>query len=686
MDISILEKGTKVLNKKTGLVEVADGKGRLVPTGLTKAAIDSMTPMARVGRGMLDVGQGIKQGYKYLEDSITGGDEFDKYTSEVDKDINLYERGRTAKGQDGMDWMRLGGQAAATLPLGLMGGGATTIGQVGKGMLQGGLAGASLYNKEGNMGEKALNTSFGLAGGAVAPFVAKGVGVGASKLAQGTRSMYRNLKPKNMDQVNVIIKNRFAQDGIDFENMPLVDKKLLLKSAKDQLNATGSLDADALVRKARAESLGFTGDRAPTVSQVTRSPQAWTRERNLAKVEDVGEDLTRKYKQQNTRFSELGDEIAETTGGISDDIADTNESIIKAINSKWKSTQKEVGKLYNGIEKKYGDTPISEDSSLTLLSKIDELTDDATTGNIPTSVLNRLKRFGVIDNEMNPTGSITVKQAESLRKFIGKLADGGDPNLLRVKRELIGSIDETVIDSFGDDAFSSARKAAATRFNDFESKVGNVMKKITKETLSEDDAFSSVIRAKSEELQAIKSNMLGENIADTTGEGRAAWANIQKQTIKNIWDKANNVKQNGETAFSGNRFGKELDKIGRKKLRVLFGEERTKRLYDIAKTGADLTIEPPWSSVNYSNTTPTLMNLLGDLKIPYLSRGVNKGAQQIESNMYMIGSPVNKGVDLGNVDAGVAKFITNPMMRTGAAPMGLLTDETQGNLRGSLLK
>jgi hypothetical protein len=680
-DLTDYKKGEHLVHK-SGEVYVSDGSGNFMPTGLTEKAYNSMDWKVKVGRGIMDVGQGIKQGAYWLADAVTDDEtsqmdeKFKDYTSKVDSDIALYEKGRKATGDEGMDWWRLGGQVAGTLPLGLMSAGKTVAGQVGKGMLQGGLAGGSLYTEGGDLGTKAMNVGFGTAGGAAAPFAAKGIAAGAGATAKSVSNLYRNLKPKNMQQVNIILKQRFAQDGIDFDTIPLVDKKALLKSAREQLSATGALDADALVRKARAESLGFVDDAAPTMPQVTRSPQAWTREKNLSKLENVGDDIVNRYKAQDAKFNELGDDLARGTGGKAKDVAETNESIYTAIRGKWNDTQQEVGKIYKAIGDKYGDVDVDMGGVGRFLDDNDW---DETAAPVVKSVINKLKKHDIIDADGAFTGeTLPLKVVESIRKDIGnRFASSKDPNIARLGREAISALDETAVTSVGDDAFSTARQAAAKRFADFESKVGNTMKKITGETMSEDDAFTSVLRAKSEELQAIKDNLIGKNIPDATGQGTQAWRDFQQETVKSLWETANRTGK-----FSGATFKKEIDKIGRKKLEIIFGKERTKRLYDIAKTGVDFTKDPPWSSVNYSNTTPTLMNLMGDLKIPYLSKMARDSANQIEKQVYLSGSPINKGIPSGNIDAAIQRRFTNPVTPYAGGGAGLLT----GDLGKSLLE
>lgn len=675
--------GSKRINPKTKEVWqlTADGWKMIGREG--ESVLPDLTKSAKVGRGVMDIAQGLKQGYYWLTDD----DKFKDYTKQVDEELKMYESGRNRQGERGMDWSRIAGQGLATAPLGLMKQGVTLPGQVIKNTLQGSTAGAAMYNKGGDFSDKLFNTIAGGAGGATTPLAMKGLKFAGNKSVNAVKNVWRNIKPKDMSEVRVVINQRLAADGIEFDKMPLINQKELMNEASEQLRKTGALDADAIARKARAESLGFTGNRAPTSSQVTRNPKQWTRERNLAKVEDVGDEITERYQQQSSRFSELGDEMIVGTGGKANDIVDTNESIVKAITGKWKSTQEEVGNLYNQITNQYGDTASSTLGGFS--NYIDDISWDETIAPVTKSAKNLLLKHGVIKRTVNEAGEelyqatgkqLPVKEIESIRKKLGVFYGNKDPNISRAGRDVITALDDDVFNSVGDDVYSEARAAASKRFSDFESKVGNTMKKITRESISEDDAYNSVMKSKSEELQAIKDNMLGKNISDKTGEGLEAWKNIQKQTLSNLWDKAT---QTGK--FSGAVFKKELEKIGKKKLNILF-ENAVNDLETIAKVGIDLTEDPAFSAVNYSNTAPTWANLMKRSGLPYISKMGDRSLQDIEKTMYLSGTPVDRSIDMGATQALVDKYIVNPLKPAIAPSLGMTTIGGIEDLRESIFK
>ena len=161
-------------------------------------------PLARVGRGMMDVGQGAKQLFFRGRDALQGtagsSAETQQYEREMIDEMNQYEadRQRSAtpttsqlitgeKPDAGFDWLRLGGNVAATLPIGLIPGGAaaTMPTRVLSLAAQGAASGAAQpvdTDKGDFAGQKALQTAIGTVVAPVAGEVAR-KGVEASAIA-----------------------------------------------------------------------------------------------------------------------------------------------------------------------------------------------------------------------------------------------------------------------------------------------------------------------------------------------------------------------------------------------------------------------------------------------------------------------------------------------------------------------
>src|SRR5688572_8300822 len=132
--------------------------------------------MVGVGRGMMDLYQGIKQLGLRAKDQFTGGKEADEYTKSVSDEIKLYEQGR---GKDaGFDWARLAGNIA-TPAIAVPGGvGATAARQAATGAALGAAQSGAMFTEEGD--SKAAQTGVGALVGAALPY-------GLSKIAGALR-------------------------------------------------------------------------------------------------------------------------------------------------------------------------------------------------------------------------------------------------------------------------------------------------------------------------------------------------------------------------------------------------------------------------------------------------------------------------------------------------------------------
>lgn len=537
---------------------------------------------ARVGRGMMDVAQGAKQ----FGLNITGSEKAPEYNRQVDQEIRQYEQ----DAGPGFDGYRVLGQAAAVSPLGLPKLKETLLGRIGQGAWQGGVAGGVLATKDNE--SRATNAVVGgVAGGVanpVAPYVGAAAIRGVDKATRAAKTPFAGMTASR--EVNALTD----QYGISQEM-----RDNLRAAAMRQMKETGQVDHDALQRMARFSQYGFEGDAAPMSGQITRDPRQWTRERNLQKLDGVGDEITGRLRNQNMRFMDIMDDLGRKTGRSVDDVVDSGESIIGAVNNRHRATQDAIRQLYKEARDTHGNVEGILPDRLTL--RLDDLRDNATADQISDSVARRLARYGLYDENGQPTGkTLTVSQAEDFRRFINGLSDGNDLTLQMYKRQLVDELDDDVFTAIGDDAFREARAAARSRFTEFEQ---NIVEKIVKGKLGEDKAVNAIVyRHSPKELEQLKATLMQAEGGD------AAWNNLRGEVVEMLSDKATQG-QGRDGAFSGAAFRKELDRFGRKKIEVLFPDEAD-YLYGLARVGMDMTYQPPYAAVNNSNTAATLGNYL----------------------------------------------------------------------------
>jgi hypothetical protein len=562
--------------------------------------------LASVGRGMMDIGQGAKQ--LALRGGNMVGLVEDETVSDYDKQVSD-EMARYEYDQGGsIDAGRVVGQYAATLPLALGSVPATLTGKMMQGSAIGAGTGSLLATGEND--SRLFNVGAGAIGGAVAPAVIQGAANTAGFVGQRAKNLIGQVTAKNAQAINAI-DDRFA-------HLPQASRANLKKAARMQIAQSGAVDDEALQRIARAEDFGFTGNLKPTAGQASRDPMVWTRERNMAKLEGIGDDFVTRFKGQDQRFKQIMDDLAKSTGRSVDDVIDSGESIMSAVRGRYDQTQKAVSALYNRARSQYGDVDGIDISGL--VGKVDELGDDESLRPITNSVMNILKRRGLVNKEGELTGrTLTVAQAEGIRKQIRNF--GGNKSADNwVKSQIIDTLDDDVFNALGDDVFAGARNAAKNRFREFEQKIAD---RIINGKMG-DKAFDNIIKSDSRDILALKKTL------DRAPGGQQAWNNLKGQVIDLLNDKATQG-MGPDGMFNGTQMKKELNRIGRRKLQAIFGDAETENLFKLADVAVDMTREPGMAAVNYSNSAPALMNYVkaGSKSIPMLGDAIQERSRAV---------------------------------------------------------
>jgi hypothetical protein len=200
---------------------------------------------------------------------------------------------------------------------------------------------------------------------------------------------------------------------------------------------------------------------------------------------------------------------------------------------------------------------------------------------------------------------MTVGQAEEMRRFIGGLGNGTDPNIRRIRAQLVEALDDDVVAGFGDDAFKQARMAAKQRFAEFKDTLAGKMgagevapERITKKLMTETTPLS--------DFRKLKATLLtGE--PDQVARGQQAWSSIGAQALDDLFGSA----RIGENMVSGARLLKNFNKnIAR--YRELLNREEYVTLNRIVRAARDATVPVDFSNVNTSGTTSALANLFAD--------------------------------------------------------------------------
>lgn len=629
--------------------------------------VEGPSRMARAGRGMMDVAQGLKQrvlqaasappqatpsvqelrAYASPEEQQLSDEElaarFQKqnpaadYTAKVNEELALYDKGRAAQtgpSQDridpvaanygldptrkssNVDLARIAGNVAATLPLAAVGPAAATVpARAAAGAIQGGLSGATQFTPSGEVKDTLVNTAIGAGTGAVVAPIAGKLSDKALDLGRKIVGAWRGARA-----------NQSADDILqsipEFRELPEVARRDLIAEAQEQIRTTGALNAEQLARKANLIAQGVT----TTKSMVTRNPADWSVERNLSKLaQSPDEELSQTGRQLVDVYQgndkALTGKLAEMGADLPKGSAEAHGmTVMKSLDELATASQEDVGKLYKLVRDTKGDQLASDARSIA--STLEDLRDNTYAEKLVSSVTNKLRRFGMLDAEGKLTdNTLTVTQAEELRKFVNKL-----PNDFG-KQDIIRAIDADVMSGMGEDAFAAARGAAKSRFamleNPATQRALNTLGELTQGKTAQNFIQTQIINGAEQDVTALVSTISKLPKDEATKAMDALKAGV----LQHLEDAATNP---NSSRFSGAAFNKAIDAIGEPKLIRILGAEQYKRLQNLARAALDATFEPPYSAVNHSNTAPMLMSLMQKARaVPLVPALVTEEATKI---------------------------------------------------------
>lgn len=567
----------------------------------------------KMGMGMNDFYQGAKQKYLNWTDPVAAAE----YTADKNAERARYTAGRAAAGETGFDGWRMLGNVAT--PTALIGGGQTALGRFGIGAVQGAIGGYGNFSADntetGNATQAGLGSVLGGTLNAAAPSVVRGITAGAQWLknaagdALGTlkspQALAYQLTGKIPVQVELTLKQNLSGGGVNWNNLDAEVKKQLIDDGVSILTKTGKFEGpevENLIRKTNLVAQGFT----PTKGMVTRNPVDWTIERNLQKGETAGAvlgDSITKVDQANQNAARTGlRTLAEKTQGTGGSSYSTGKAAFTTIQKIADDSQKAVSDVYGEIRKVHGDkSGITMDNVTAFL---DDIKDSAYADKLYSTI--KTKMESMADPE---TGTLTVKQAEELRKWIGKVVPKTEFGAADAKR----AIDADVLASAGEDFFKGARKAAMERFqrlhNPAIQKVLDTAGELGEDKTAMNWVEQQVIKGGPGDIQKLKEVLTSTDYGKKGGA--ELWNNIRRRTMEWLADQA----EGQQGGVSGTNFNKAIEKLGEDRLQAIFKADEIAAIQKFQQALESATVEPFGSAPNRSNTAPALAAMLRKLGI-----------------------------------------------------------------------
>lgn len=329
----------------------------------------------------------------------------------------------------------------------------------------------------------------------------------------------------------------------------------------------------------------------------------------LAKNPEIGEPLRERFTQQNKQLIQNMDAFIDMTGAQAPDLRSIGVSVTEALRSRAAKDKAQIRTLYKEADK------AGELSAPVDFAPIADYLNENRAGRSSAPILQtiadefKVKEIGggtLADGTVS-AGTVTLKQAEEIRKAINKFAKQTDPNDLRVASELKSLIDAQT-EGAGGNLYSKARAARARYAQNYEN-IGIVKNMLGTKRGSVDrvialeDILNRSIVSPTSSLDSVRQI---RRLLQTEGDkGMQAWRELQGGVLTHIRDQTlRNVATDtrGNRIFSASQFEKALKPlIESGKLDFIFGKQgsaKLKLLNDVAK---DVLTVPP-GTVNTSGT------------------------------------------------------------------------------------
>lgn len=445
------------------------------------------------------------------------------------------------------------------------------------------------------------------AGGVLTPVLSKAAeGVAKyvrSKLGSGAAS-------KTPEALELEIKTSLARDDIDIGQIPKSVMDKLTAEAKQAMSSGQELDAAALLRKMDFEKVGVK----PTLGQISRDPNQFTKEMNLRGVQGVGEPITNRLNEQ---ASTIASRFRQSTAGAESPYV-AGRSLVERLQSKDAEMAGDVRSAYKAFKDSTGkelEVPLqgmAQDYAKTLRDFGEA---------IPSAVRNQFEELGLLTGKQSKL--LSIDDAENLIKTINKHYNPADKAQATALNELRGHVQNAILNVTDNGAgmeaatlANLARGSAKQRFSAIENTPA--LKAAINSAEPDDFVKKFVINGKVREIGAM---------ADMVGpEGKKT---MQQQMLKYLENKAFGANAAGDGAGRQASFNSELNSIGKEKLTALLGPQQTEDLFAIGRVMAYIQQQPAGSAVNNSNTGAMIASMLGKIGgtikgAPYISDFVVK--------------------------------------------------------------
>jgi len=313
----------------------------------------------------------------------------------------------------------------------------------------------------------------------------------------------------------------------------------------------------------------------PLRAQVTRDASEFQSQQELAKKSGP---VRARQEQQEARLNTAFEQRAVDTQG---NVVTSTSTPIDEVLERSIRIDEQVGTLYRQAREI---APNAQDIRLNrLAANLDRLAgEENISGGLISSVRNNLRARGILNENNQIAGRISVEVAEQIRQDINLLHNSVTDRGRQLSRQLKDSLDEDVFRQRGGDLFDRARTAKRefeqgldrANISKFDNRKASLVRDMLDNKINPDTFINDVVFAKKWRSEDINQLRLYLNQTDS---GRQAWNDLRAQTIIEIRDRSfkGPVRGDGVTqSLSRDALEKTLDKLGNKTEILFNADER----------------------------------------------------------------------------------------------------------------
>lgn len=381
--------------------------------------------------------------------------DFDRIVQQREQD---YQQARADAGQTGIDWWRLGGEAANPLNYALPEEAVATsvTGRIGVSALQGAAIGAAQPST--TPGSFWWDKAKGAGVGAVAGGVISGAIEGAMPLLKmgfnaAKRYVGASKTAAASPAADAVVHGALNAKGVDPAS---VDVNLLAgmkQEVQSALEHKAEISEEGIANRARAESLPVPVKLMR--GQATGDAAAFTTEQNLRGITGVGEPLTQRLTEQNSAFIQNLDTLGAKNAP---DPVSTSTQMSERIQSHWDVLDEHKNDLYASVRNSKGQPAMMD--QFTAAQSIRDALDTPQASHAYDSLPGHIQR--TIEDLEDGKLPLTVAQMQSLDKAWGadaRAADGSTAFAINTARRLLGAA--PIHDDVGQQAMQAYKAASA---------------------------------------------------------------------------------------------------------------------------------------------------------------------------------------------------------------------------------